>query len=290
MRNISRIIAIAVFSCAVMTSSVSAKEEQPLGLSFEVPAPAESTLEGKHVFTMSGRAVRALAYKSEMDDFTIFIDYRQFFRKEGFKQVEDAMFNDKKTRRIRYRKQNLVIDITLTPTDTGTDVGVAKYVLPPHIEKLEELPMSVKDTFFPMPKEDQGDSDLSSIPRPPDSIRWASVGIKDSRLLTYATTLSVHEVKDFYVAEMEQKGWYLDQEFDIGKIARQLKKQTGRDVTGLRSLKIPLLGAENLERIVTDGVQLDFSSSQGTAQINISPNYIDRKLGTIIQISYNEVH
>jgi hypothetical protein len=271
-----------------------------LDLDFEVPAPAESELVQKQNFRFGGKDILALGWTSKQDPLAVKNYYCLFFQENGFKKIkEEDLFQDTSSlelkfkkqevlgdvsiKQMRFKKKELVIDVILSSRPgQPTEIAVAKYLQPEGSPDLEHLKPSIKDSFFDLPKEDGPGKDLLNIPRPPQAIRWASLGEAKDMILVYATELTVQQAKEFYKENMPYQEWELEKEVSAGQLLDAYKKTTGK------SVNIPplFIDAEDLSGVVADTEQLEFKGQSGKAQISIMPNFVDRKLGSIVQIAY----
>ena len=257
-----------------------------LGINFEVPAPENSEIVDTHHFTMFGRDVVGTAYKSDDDERTIESFYQIFFRNNGFKKMSNRKVTGTVARRMQFKKENLVVEVAIFPSEEGTDVAVAKYTLPEGVSKIEDLPLSISDTFFPMPKEDAEGEDLEMVSRPPDSIRMGNFSVEDRTYVTYATELTIFEALDFYRDEMNFEGWELVQEMDTGKLLSDYKEVTGKSGLNLGKVNSLIQGMGNVNQAMASSFILDFAGPEGFVKITIMPNVLPMDQATVVQITH----
>jgi hypothetical protein len=259
--------------------------EAGIGLDFDVPKPPESQLLMSMPISFGGKSVQTFRYKSQASKFDIADFYERFFEQEEFEKILDKEEKKRNKRLLRFKRDNLVVSVAILSRFTQTEIVLAKYIelegdLPP-----EELRPSISDSLINLPQEDAQGKDLLIIPRPPDSVRWASTQRGQNTFLVYSTSLTVEEIKDFYKLNMPYQNWELEAEL-ITEDALQAYKE----VTGKKSLEFPSVfsDGENIEDIIKDAYVLDFQGQYGRSRITIFPNFVDRKLGSIIQIVYTE--
>ena len=150
---------------------------------------------------------------------------------------------------------------------------------------LEKAKFSVKDSIFALPKEDEPGADLPAVPRPPESVRIMSRNSGDTRRVMYTTSLDVGAAADFYRENMPEREWTLTNETAARKAIEVYEKITGKKSLGIKS---PFSDGEDFEQLIKDSYVLNFTASFGSAKLIIFPNFIDRKSGSIVQISYSE--
>lgn len=256
-------------------------------LSFTVPGPPQSKPLGSQPLRIGGREILASAFESQEEKSHIVDYYQDFFKEQDFKQLSDKPIFKTTTRQMRFKKEDLVVDVYLSAQEEKTEVVVAKYLQPEGAPDLENSPLSVKDSFFSLPTQDAPGEDLRFIPRPPESLRLSSIKLDQGKniFLTYMTPLSVEQAKDFYKLNMPYQTWLIQRDMPTGELVEDYKKATGKKSLGMYSA---FSDAENFDSVVHDGYLLDFKSGFGSASITIFPNFIDKKLGSVVQIVYLE--
>jgi len=309
---------IIVVTLVLLLSSVWAEDE--VGIDFVVPAPENSEKIDTFTLKLRGQDVSGVVYKSEDNRFDVANYYSDFFRDEEFDNVLDEKMPDmvppesiakpenasllkggnikdkvmellprSKIRRMQFKKDQLVVEVALTAADDGTDVGIAKYLLPIGVANLDELPMSTEDTFFDMPKEDLEGEDLSDVPRPPDSVRLSNMNIGKQTYVTYTTELSLDEALEFYERMMELEGWDLTSSFKAGDMLDKYKKMSGsKKGFKLGKLRFPFSGSRDLDKAFYQTYTLNFTNDYEFVKITIMPNIISSEEGAVVQIVYSE--
>ncbi len=259
--------------------------EQALDLNFEVPGPPGADSAQTQNFRFGGRDILCLGYNSKADALAIKNYYCQFFQENGFSKVkEEELFGKSSFKQIRFKKDELVINIILaSKPDQTTDVAISKYLQPQASPDLEQLKPSVKDSFLTLPAEDQQGNDLLIIPRPPKSVRLADLDQgKGSVTLVYTTELGAQETKEFYKESMPEQAWELEKEVCAGDLMEAYKKTAKKNI----NLPSPFSDGEDMNEVAAGAYQLSFKARFGKAGVSIMPNFMDKKLGSIVQINY----
>ncbi len=258
-------------------------------MAFRVPPPEGAELKDSRDYNLGNVAVKAYLYKTNQNSYAVAQYYQNFFRDNDFESVLDKQFERRQERILRFKKDNLIVGLVVKPAFPGTEVTIAKYLQPESGPSLEEQLSSLKNSpLFSIPKEDQSGEDLKFIPRPPRSIRWSSKSSERNSVLVYATDLPLEELKDFYRESMQDKGWQLANEMATQDAISGYKKLTGKDpnISGMDQLNDIVSDAENFKGVVSDSYVLDFRGPYGRAKVIMFPNFVDRKLGNIVNISY----
>lgn len=252
---------------------------------FSSYAPPQSELVDSKEFIFGGRNFQAVLYKSKENQYDLTNYYRQFFKEQGFNSIFDKKETVAREDKwlLRFKKQDLVVSLALMPKFGYTEVVVTQYLQPAGSLPPEKLRPTIKDTLLALPEKDQPGEDLSIIPRPPKSVRWMSPGTGKAVQLAYNTSLSVDEARDFYKTQMPSWGWEMEIEIATNEAVSAYKKSTGKRDLGI---KTPFKDGEDLNQIINDSYVLNFKASHGQARIVIFPNFVDRKLGSIVQILY----
>lgn len=254
-----------------------------VGLDFEVPLPPDSELKGTKVFQLGGHAVNALLYSSKEEYSAIVQYYQSALEGLGFQRIMNERDRKTEGRLLRFRKDDLVISIALTPKFGSTEVVIAKYVQPEGAPEPEKWRPSWKDSLFALPKQDLPGEDVRFIPRPPESVRWLSRVTSSQAQLIYSTSLSVNEAREFYRSRMSQDGWVLQRETATAETINSYQRQTGKSFLRAEN---PLADGENLNSVIQDSYLLHFKGSSGSIRITVFPNFVDRKNGAVVEIKY----
>ncbi|HAH21568.1 MAG: hypothetical protein A2Y00_05800 [Omnitrophica WOR_2 bacterium GWF2_43_52] len=256
----------------------------------EVPAPVEGKVVGTDTIAVLGREVRCTYYLSPHGKNSIAAYYQHNFSSEGFQQTVDKEISS--VRQLRFKKlfmlegKELVVEFVLSDKPNGTGVAIGKYTQPVGAGDIEKTPLSWREERFAPPKEDAPGEDLAIIPRPPESVRWMNIEKEKNVFLTYATSLSVEEVQDFYRNQMELRNWQVKRDFSaVREAVSEYKKVTKKKNIAVYS---PFADGEDMEGIIADARALDFEGEEGKAKITIFPNFMDRSMGSVVQIFYEK--
>ncbi len=282
MHNKSNIFTGAIVFVIALAFCFSACAENDLN--FDVPAPPQSKFLDSKELRMGGRQIYTSLYGSDENAETVCGYYRNFFQQHEFQKIIDKLEEKSKKRLLRFQKDDLFVSISVRVKEDKTEVVVAKYLqaageLPP-----EKIKPSVKDTLFALPKEDVAGNDLSAVPRPPQSVRIMGLERGQGATVMYTTSLDVDAVADFYRAKMPDKDWTLTNEIAAKKAVQAYEKTTGKNELGVES---PFSDGEDFEQVIKDSYVLDFKANFGSARITIFPNFMDRKLGSMVEVIYN---
>lgn len=258
--------------------------------SLEIPAPEDSEVLGTQDLKLFGRQIKGTSYRSQENEESIKLFYRNFFAKEGFVEILDKMLPKDTARRLQFRKENLFVEIVLTPAEEGTDIAVATYTLPKGIEKIEDLKLTVDDSIFTgIPTQDLKGEDIEGIPRPPESVRISSIQSAGLKYATYISKILTAEIRDFYKSKMFLDGWELKNESDLSQITQDYKRLTKSKDLGLGKARYPIEGAGDVEEAVSKSYVLDYKSGRGFVKINIMPNILPTKTETaVVQLSFTQ--
>lgn len=262
-------------------------------LSFKVPNPPQSQLSDIKDLDFGDRKVSVTVYRSVENKDNIIRFYRDFFEGIAFKVIEDKNIESRDKKLLKFQKEELIVTISIVPKFGETQVVIAKYLQPKDAPTIKEQLRSFDSSpLFTMPKEDQPGEDLKFIPRPPQSIRWygAKLGGDDNSgyLLTYAVSLTVEELSDFYREAMPKKGWRFTRETNTQDALSLYKNTTGKE-QWFNEKQPPFTGINQayFNDIISKSKTLDFSGELGTARIAIFPNFIEKDAGAFAQITYN---
>jgi hypothetical protein len=276
-----RIFSICSLSLFLLASSLRAATD----LSFSLPLPAGGALVDSKDLRWGGRLVQTALYQVPQPRAEVIRYYRDFFQKEKFRQILEQKDNQGEIRLLRFQKEELVVSLTFEPKGGATQLIAAKFLQPAGAPAIDDARPSVKDTIAALPTQDLPGKDLQYIPRPPSSVRLVSQGTGNNFSLMYSTKLSVAEALNFYQAQMLAKGWQKTGSVAMRDALAAYKKNTGRNPPAVRS---PFSGAEDMDQALAEGHVTGFSSFYGQAEITVFPNILDRKLGSIVQISYQK--
>lgn len=254
-------------------------------LNFKIPTPANAKSLDSKEFTLGGRQILAELYGCDKTPDEVSDFYRNFFQEQGFQKKTDKPNVKTKKQFLRFKKNELVIDITVYDKQGQTEVGITKYLEPAGEPSLEKLKPSVKDSIFTLPKEDLPGKDITGISRPPESVRISSMDFGKSAQALYTTTLNAETTSDFYRKNMASSQWVLSNEIATKQAADAYKKTTKKKELGIESF---FSDGESFEQIINDSYVLNFYSGKSKCQITIFPNFLSRELGSMVQISYNE--
>lgn len=265
------------------------------GFEIDIPSPPESKIIKQAKIPFLGQELDCIAYLSSKSQKEIAEYYQRFFKNEGFEMSGEQGFDlagaIKNLRRIRFKKrrfpENLVIDILLSNKPEGTNIVIRSYTQKQNEPDLENTPLSLKkdNLLFSLPKEDSPGEDLKIIPRPAKSVRWMSLKQENYVFLTYASSLSINELREFYRNNMSYQGWQIQREFATKETQDAYRKINPK--TDLAMIKSLFKDGEDLNEIIRDSHLLDFKSNYGKARIAIFANFVDKNLGSIVQITFN---
>jgi hypothetical protein len=270
-------LALSLFCCIAAMAEGS--------LNFDMPVPAGTNLEDAKELRMAGRQVETALYASDKSADAVAEYYRNFFQEQKFQKLIDKANIKTKRQNLRFKKDELLVSITITAGEDKTRIVTAKYLQPAGEPPLEEIKPSVKDTLFALPKQDVPGKDLADVPRPPESVRIASLGRGMNATIIYTTSLDVAAAADFYRQKMPQKQWAPVNEVSARKAVEAYEGATGKKGLGIQS---PFSDGEDFQQIINDSYVLNFSADFGSCQITIFPNFLGRELGSMVQIAYSE--
>lgn len=252
-------------------------------LNFEIPpAPESELLDGKLPEVLTGKNGKGVTYFSKSSPEVVAYFYKEFFRGQGFQAQPDRSFKMGNTSRMRFERKDLAIALFLTLRNGGCDVIIIKY---PGADG--GLPV-IKDPFSTavLPKEDNpSGSDLEDIPRPEKSVRTVSNTSANTTTLSYLVPMPPEEARDFYLQQMPSLGWDLTGQIDIGKASDDYMEKTNKP-SFIPSAKI--LDLIDMADIIKKSYLLDFKSSEASARVTISPNFLGQKEGAMVGVLYNK--
>ncbi|HOX54292.1 MAG: hypothetical protein PHI86_06245 [Candidatus Omnitrophica bacterium] len=289
---INRKLKIGIFVLALVFLTVCCSRQtgaaESVGLEFEVPPPENSEAIGAPSLRLFNTDFKGATYKSQENIYRVAAFYNNFFAQAGFNKTQDAPIKaGSNVHRLQFRKHNLVVDIALTSKPDGAEVGIAKYMLDEKVNKLEDMPLSVNDSIFMLPQADMPGEDLGSIPRPPSSVRIASMKVGTMEIVTYTTKTPLLELRQFYMDEMTHGEWQPKSNIDMAALTANYKKVTGKSDLGLGKAKFPIQGSRNLEEVATQGYILEFTGgAKESVRISLLPGFFGRNPDNIVQIAY----
>lgn len=256
------------------------------GLNFKVPAPPESKMlentQGEK--KIGDKVLRGADYQSAKEQAAIIEYYQGFFEEEDFKQIQDNYLHEGAgVRRLRFKKEDLVVDLILMPNAQGTSVGIVKYLQPQGSPDLEKTLPAVSD-LISLPQTDSEGEDLATIPRPPKSVRVQSFGLGKTIQLIYTSSLPIEEVKEFYLDQMPYAGWQIKRDAPVSQAAEAYKSKTGKN-----TLVPPIFSdGENLGNVAAGAALLDFENQGEKARITIFSNFMGKESGSMVHIEYTK--
>ena len=254
-------------------------------LNFNIPVPAGTNLLDTKELRMACRQIETALYASDKSADTVAEYYRNFFQEQEFQKLIDKASAKTKKQTLRFKKDELIVNITITAGEDKTKIVTTKYLQPAGEPPLEKIKPSVKDSLFALPKEDVPGKDLADVPRPPESVRIASLGRGMNATVIYTTSLDVRAAADFYRQKMPLKQWVSVNEISARKAVEAYQEATGKKGLGIET---PFSDGEDFQQIISDSYVLNFDADFGSCQITIFPNFLGRELGSMVQIVYSE--
>jgi hypothetical protein len=256
-----------------------------IGLNFNVPVPPESEIiETRNPVFGEDTAVPTVVYRSREDKDKIVKYYQDFFKKEGFSNILDKQYSTVDKELLRFRKDDLVVSVAVYIRSEETHVTIAKYLQPEGSPSPEDMKPSVeKGDFIKLPQKDAPGADLSFVPRPPESVRWLS----NEKLgtLMYLSRFTVKEVRNFYKEKLSSYGWALERDISTAESLAKYQAMAGKDYPAIGS---PFSDGEDFNSVIKESYFLNFKSQRGDLRIVIFPNFVDRQIGSMVQINYKE--
>lgn len=275
-----KVICFSILIAAILFSNAIAGPD----MDFQVPVPGTSQLLDTKDFYMSGRQIKARLYKSRLDKPSAIRYYEDVLASQGFVKTSDDTDKKSGAKMMKYKKEELVINVSVIPQPDGTtQLMLANYLQPRGTPELGKAKPSFKDSIFALPKQDMPGKDLGFVSRPPNSVRWASIDTGKQRTLMYSTSLSVADAAQFYKERLSS--WTIENETATRDALKDYKEATGKNPA-----QIPRFfsDGEDFNSVVEDSCNLDFRNGQEKLSVTIFPNFTDRKLGSIVSITYNE--
>lgn len=258
-----------------------------IGLDFEIPTPPGARLLETRPVSIGGRKINTSLYESKQELKDIIEYYQRFFKENNFKLVLDEKGRPENRRLLRFKKEELMVSIAFLEKGEKREIVVGKYLQPEGLPEIDDTPVSLKD--FPLPQRDVAGRDLRIVPRPPESVRWMCEERGSRITLLYASSLSAERIREFYRQQMYAQGWQMGDEIPISEAVKAYKQASGKKHL---DLQMPFKDAENLEEIISGAYFLEFRGKvegrETKVDITIFSNFIDKKLGSIVQIEYGE--
>jgi hypothetical protein len=253
-------------------------------LNFNVPVPANSKFLDSKQLQMGARQINTLLYSSQEPVAAVIEYYTDFFTQQDFKKILDNTNAKPGNQILRFKKDTLVVSVSVTDKDAFTQIVIAKYLQGPNELSPVETKPSVKDSIFALPKSDVAGVEISVVPRPQPSVRIMSYKMGTAITAMYTTPLDVASAVDFYLKNMPDHGWVF-----LSQVAAKEATQAYMQASGKKSLgiKSPFTDGEDFEQVINDSYVLNFSAGEESAQITISPNFTSRALGSMVQVAYN---
>ena len=253
-------------------------------LNFDLPMPANTRLLDTKELALGGRQINTTLFSSQEKASSLIDFYTDFFTARDFEKILDKSHPDGK-KLLRFKKEDLVVGISITEKNADTEIVIAKFLQGPGELPPEKTKPSVKDSMFTLPASDTPGEDIANIPRPSPSVRITSLKTGLGTMVMYTTPLDVASTVAFYNAHMPDYGWQLLERSGIDEAVREHIKVSDKDSLGVQS---PFSDGEDFEQVVRDSYVLSFSSGAKNAEIVIFHNFLSRKLGSIVQVSYSE--
>ncbi|MBI4982890.1 MAG: hypothetical protein HZC15_07170 [Candidatus Omnitrophica bacterium] len=245
-----------------------------------VPEPPKAVMLDTREIELGGLKIQSFLFESQTLPENISKFYLEFFNKNKFEPEREAV--DKNTNLLRFRKEDLVINIAITPSAGKARVVIAQYHQPQGVPGPEELLRNWKNSQQFFPKTDVAGEDLEAIPRPPESIRIFYNKNKITTYIFYSSQDSVKNLVNFYRYKMLSFGWEAQEPINMQEEFERVKNSP----MNKKIPQIPLTGI-SVGKLVEGGYILKFKSSAGKVEISIfNNNYGPDVQGSLIQVSY----
>ncbi len=285
MRPKKNVFIVAVMLIIIAASSAYAAKQ--IDTSFDVPPPPNTRLlDTQELDWVVGEQMYITTYESAEAASAVIFYYRNFFAQQRFQKISDTANEKIKRHTLRFKKDQLIVDVMVIDRQVKREIAISKF-LQAEEETSPELAgrLTAKSLISFMPDEDEPGKDLTTVPRPPQSVRMMVRDNGDGLTIMYRTSLNAKATADFYRLKMPAYQWKLVNETATAKAVEAYKQATGEKSLGIKS---PFPDGENLEQVVSDSYMLKFSSGSDSAQITVMPNFLSRKLGSMVQIVYSE--
>lgn len=255
-------------------------------LSFDIPAPRNTRLLDTSELNLGGPQIYVTIYESDEAASAVIYYYRNFFTQEGFQKISDTANAKRKRQTLRFKKDQLIVDVMVTDKQIKTEISVSKF-----LQAAEETSaqaagrLTANNLISSLPDEDEPGEDLANLPRPPQSVRMTRQDSDSGATIIYRTSLDVAAVADFYRLKMSGRQWGLANEITMERAIEAYKQASGETTLGIKS---PFPDGEDFQQVISDSYVLQFRSDSANAQITIFPNFLNRQLGSMVQIVYQE--
>lgn len=272
-----KIMVITAILTLFLIGSAIAQESED----FALPSPPEAALKDTQNFRLGGADIIASLYSSSLGQADVIRYYQDFFAQNQFKLISDKQHKQQKL--IIFQKGNFVASLSLETKGSGTEVGVASYLLPAGVSSLEDIKPAFSEVIALLPKQDQPGDDLAFIPRPPKSVRLPSVPVNDTTVyLTYKSSLPVNQTREFYKNKMPAAGWEMESEIAMDEELSSYE-QAAKTNVGAR----PIFSDLTLKELISGGTILHFKGEHGIAEISlVNVKSSEKEQGSFIQIRY----
>lgn len=280
-KKMSFVLALAILAACFLFSFAWAGDL----LDFNIPVPGNSKLLDSKEMVLGARQINTSLFGSDEPVDSAAAFYADFFSQKDFEKILDKTYPKTGKRLLRFKKDELVASISIIRKVDNTEIVIAKYLQMPGELSPEKTKPSVKDTIFSLPASDVEGIDAPGVPRPSPSVRIMGVKMGQGIMAMYTTPLDVDSVVDFYCSRMPNNNWQLVLKSGAKEGMDEYLKVNKKESLGINS---PFSDGENFEQVVRDSVILNFSAGTEKAEITIFPNFSSRKLGSIVQVSYNE--
>jgi len=274
---------IPLFICGVLILSYAGFSYAELNLDFVVPVPKEAELADSKDIFFAGRKIKNYLYKSSEGQSALAGYYDGRLTSQGFAKIKDETNLKKGVRSLRFKKEDLVVNIYLKTKARDTQITVSKYLEPPGSIPLEKAQLSAKDSFFAFPEKDVQGEDSGFIPRPPQGVRIVAEPGTRSRWM-YTSPISVDRLREFYKSQMPGYSWQLEKEYSLKEGLDFYKRRTGKSIPSTKLMP----DSEDIAQVISDAYNLYFKGANGFAEIIIFPDFIDRKRGCIVTINLQQ--
>ncbi len=273
-KMIFRFLAVCLFLLFAVINPVFSQEE------ISVPVPPQSERLDTHVIPLEGMKISSFLFSSKVNPDTVNKFYLNYFEKNKFEPIYDKAEKDGKL--LRFRKEDLVVNVVITPKQGQTQVVIAQYHQPVGSPGPEELLQNWKNMQVLLPDSDVAGEDLEFIPRPPDSIRILYKKDKQYTLVSYVTQASTQELLNFYRYKMLGFGWEAQETVNMQDV---FSKAEGTGAIK-KIPQLPIAGI-SMEEIAQKSYILNFKSSAGKVKVSLINNSSGQGgKNSFVQISY----
>ncbi|MBI4707606.1 MAG: hypothetical protein HY761_06745 [Candidatus Omnitrophica bacterium] len=273
-KTVFRFLAVCLFLLFTATDPVFSQDE------LSVPVPPQSVMLDTHQTQLEGMKIMSFLFESQAEEETINKFYEDYFKKSKFEPVQDRA--GKIGRLLRFRKEDLVVNIVITPKQGKNQVVIAQYLQPQNAPGPEELLRNWKNAQGYLPKEDVAGEDLDFIPRPPESIRVLYNKNNQLTFIFYSSKESSKDLMNFYRHKMLALGWEAEEPIDMQEAYREAERLPAMK----NAPQLPLSGI-TIPQLVEGGYILKFKSSSGKAEVSVfNNNYGQEGQGSFVQVSY----